>query len=97
MRRRGGREGGRTRSGPSPAGAGSDGALEELREAYLASVWAERKPVEVEVPFESVAGCAPERVRAAFHYVRHDVTLRPVDLLDADGCATCSSSVPRAG
>ena len=151
MPRRGGRECGRTRSGPSPEGAGSDDALEELQEAYLASVWAERKPVEVEVPFEtvlagvgvrgrmdavfvdpdggftvvdwktgalpeesrmpalavqlamyrlawaSVAGCAPERVRAAFHYVRHDVTLRPVDLLDADGLRALLSSVPLAG
>ena len=32
------------------------------------------------------AGRVPlERVRAAFHYVRDDHTLRPADLLDADG------------
>src|SRR6185437_6689738 len=29
----------------------------------------------------ALADCEPDRVRAAFHYVRHDVTLRPADLL----------------
>ena len=43
----------------------------------------------------ALAGCPPERVRAAFHYVRHDVTLRPVDLLDADGLRALLASVPR--
>jgi len=38
--------------------------------------------------------CPPERVRAAFHYVRQDVTLRPVDLLDADGLRGLVASVP---
>jgi DNA helicase-2/ATP-dependent DNA helicase PcrA len=41
--------------------------------------------------------CPPERVRAAFHYVRQDVTLRPVDLLDADGLRALVASVPEAG
>jgi DNA helicase-2/ATP-dependent DNA helicase PcrA len=35
-----------------------------------------------------------ERVRAAFHYVRHDHTLRPADLLDADGLRALIRSVP---
>jgi DNA helicase-2/ATP-dependent DNA helicase PcrA len=37
-----------------------------------------------------------DRVRAAFHYVRHDHTLRPTDLLDADGLKLLLSAVPRA-
>jgi DNA helicase-2/ATP-dependent DNA helicase PcrA len=44
----------------------------------------------------ALAGCPPERVRAAFHYVRHDVTLRPVDLLDAAGLRALLGSVPAA-
>lgn len=35
-------------------------------------------------------------VRAAFHYVRHDRTLRPADLLDADGLRSLLHSVPRS-
>nr|WP_308258474.1 UvrD-helicase domain-containing protein [Saccharothrix obliqua] len=35
-----------------------------------------------------------ERVRAAFHYVRHDHTLRPADLLDADGLRALIRSIP---
>jgi DNA helicase-2/ATP-dependent DNA helicase PcrA len=45
----------------------------------------------------ALARCPPERVRAAFHYVRHDVTLRPVDLLDAPGLRALVASVPVAG
>jgi DNA helicase-2/ATP-dependent DNA helicase PcrA len=134
--------------GAADEGAASDDLLEELQEAFLASPWAQREPVEVEVPFETVvdgivvrgrmdavyadaddgftvvdwktgalpepgrraslnvqlaayrlawaalAGCPPERVRAVFHYVRHDVTLRPTDLLDADGLRALLASVP---
>jgi DNA helicase-2/ATP-dependent DNA helicase PcrA len=134
--------------GAADAGAAPDDALEELQEAFLGSVWAERRPVEVEVPFETVvagvgvrgrmdavftepdgswtvvdwktgalpdesrlpalsvqlaayrlawaalAGCRPEQVRAAFHYVRQNVTLSPADLLDADGLRALLASVP---
>lgn len=45
----------------------------------------------------ALAGCPPERVRAAVHYVRHDVTLRPADLLDADGLRALLAAVPEAG
>ena len=137
--------------GAADEGAASDDLLEELQEAFLTSRWAEREPVEVEVPFETVidgiavrgrmdavyadadggftvvdwktgalpdparraalnvqlaayrlawavlADCEPDRVRAAFHYVRHDVTLRPADLLDAEGLRALVASVPRAG
>jgi len=134
--------------GAADEGAAPDDALEELQEAFLASAWAERRPVEVEVPFETVvagvgvrgrmdavfaepdgtwtvvdwktgtlpddarlpalsvqlaayrlawaslAGCEPGKVRAAFHFVRQNVTLSPADLLDADGLRALLASVP---
>ncbi|RZT84140.1 DNA helicase-2/ATP-dependent DNA helicase PcrA [Pseudonocardia sediminis] len=43
----------------------------------------------------ALQGVPPERVRAAFHYVRPDVTLRPADLLDAEGLHALLNSVPR--
>ncbi|MEV0681065.1 UvrD-helicase domain-containing protein [Actinosynnema sp. NPDC050436] len=42
----------------------------------------------------ALSGTPVDRVRAAFHYVRHDHTLRPTDLLDADGLRTLIRSVP---
>ncbi|WP_433558044.1 UvrD-helicase domain-containing protein [Pseudonocardia xinjiangensis] len=134
--------------GAADEGAAPDDALTELQDAFLASEWADRRPVEIEVSFETVvagigvrgrmdavyadpdggftvvdwktgalpdesrmpalavqlaayrlawaalAGCAPEQVRAAFHFVRHDVTLRPADLLDAAGLRELVLSVP---
>ncbi len=132
--------------GAADEGAADDDALEELQAAYLASAWAERRPVEVEVPFETMiagvgvrgrmdavfadpdggftvvdwktgppardpraaavqlaayrlawadlAGVEPDRVRAAFHYVRTGTTLAPVDLLDADGLRALLEDVP---
>jgi len=35
-------------------------------------------------------------VRAAFHYVRQDVTLRPADLLDAQALRNLLSTIPTA-
>lgn len=35
-----------------------------------------------------------EQVRAAFHYVKHDQTVRPADLLDAEGLRELLRSVP---
>jgi DNA helicase II / ATP-dependent DNA helicase PcrA len=49
------------------------------------------------IAWAALAGCPPERVRAAFHYVRHGVTLRPVDLLDAEGLRALLAAVPVAG
>lgn len=43
----------------------------------------------------AIAGCPLEEVRAAFHYVRDDRTVRPVDLLDADGLRALLRSVPQ--
>ncbi|HVV10751.1 ATP-dependent DNA helicase [Amycolatopsis sp.] len=42
----------------------------------------------------SLSGTPLERVRAAFHYVRDDHTVRPVDLLDADGLRDLLRSLP---
>ena len=137
--------------GAADEGAASDDALAELQEAFLASEWADRRPVEVEVPFETaiagvgvrgrmdavfadpdggytvidwktgpppdesrlpamsvqlaayrlawaaLADCPLERVRAAFHFVRSGVTLRPADLLDADGLHALVAAVPAPG
>ncbi|MGW5054231.1 ATP-dependent helicase [Actinokineospora sp. NPDC004072] len=41
-----------------------------------------------------LVGVHPDQVRAAFHYVRSDRTLRPADLLDADGLRDLLRSVP---
>ncbi|HEY3715748.1 MAG TPA: ATP-dependent DNA helicase [Jatrophihabitantaceae bacterium] len=121
------------------AGAQFDSEFLALREAFEASAWAERAPVELEVPFEmaiegtvvrgrmdavfgepdggftvvdwktgaqpsgadanaaavqlaayrlawaALSGTDLDRVGAAFHYVRTDETIAPVDLLDANG------------
>ena len=179
--------------GAADDGAAADSELDTLRGAFLASAWADRRPVEVEVPFETVlfaddlpddapteddtaagntaagntaadgadaentetaagsragtavrgrmdavfadpdggwtvvdwktgavpdearlpalsvqlaayrlawaalSGCPVERVRAAFHYVRADVTLSPADLLDAAGLRALLRGVPLAG
>ncbi|WP_306746020.1 ATP-dependent helicase [Saccharothrix yanglingensis] len=42
----------------------------------------------------ALTGTPVAKVRAAFHYVRHEHTLRPVDLLDADGLRDLVRSVP---
>jgi DNA helicase-2/ATP-dependent DNA helicase PcrA len=42
----------------------------------------------------ALAGAEVDSVRAAFHYVQHDHTLRPTDLLDADGLRALIRSVP---
>ncbi len=134
--------------GAADADAAPDEALAELQQRFLASEWADRTPVEVEVPFATViggvvvrgrmdavfrrpgdrfdvvdwktgarpsgsaaevaavqlavyrlawaelAGVPVDRVGAAFHYVRDGVTVRPADLLDADGLAALITSVP---
>ncbi|MPY97816.1 MAG: AAA family ATPase [Actinophytocola sp.] len=49
------------------------------------------------VAWAALTGVPLEQVRAAFHYVRHDRTARPADLLDADGLRELLRSVePRA-
>ena len=42
----------------------------------------------------ALAGVPLDQVRAAFYYVRHDLTVSPADLLDADGLAALIESIP---
>ncbi|HKN96772.1 MAG TPA: ATP-dependent DNA helicase [Pseudonocardiaceae bacterium] len=44
----------------------------------------------------ALAGVDVERVRAVFHYVAHDRTVRPADLLDAAGLRELLTAVPEA-
>jgi DNA helicase-2/ATP-dependent DNA helicase PcrA len=134
--------------GAADEGAAEDGRLAELQAAFLASDWADRMPVEVEVPFATVldgvvirgrmdavfqdadgtydvvdwktgrmpsgvdakaaavqlaayrqawaalAGVPVRRVRAAFHYVAENVTVRPSDLLSEAGLARLIAGLP---
>lgn len=68
------------KTGTRPAGGEADAAAVQLA-AYRVA-WAE------------LAGVPLDRVRAAFHYVRTDETLRPVDLLDADRLAALIQHLP---
>ena len=140
--------------GAADEDAAIDSDLDVLKEAFLASEWAQRQPIEVEVPFEThiddvlvrgradavfrdrpgpsgtdwvdvvvdwktgqiptgedagaaavqlaayrlawhlLSGTPLDRISAAFHYVRAGVTVRPVDLLDADGLVALVHRVP---
>ncbi len=136
--------------GAADADAAPDEALAELQARFLAGEWADRVPVEVEVPFATViaglvvrgrmdavfarpggrfdvvdwktgrqpvgaeaeaaavqlavyrlawaelAGVPVDRVGAAFYHVRDGVTVRPADLLDADGLTALITGVPEA-
>ena len=60
---------------------------------------AERRAVGVQLAayrlaWADLVGVEPEEVRAAFHYVRANETVRPVDLLDAQGLAALIAGVP---
>jgi DNA helicase-2/ATP-dependent DNA helicase PcrA len=46
--------------------------------------------------WSALADVPLDKVRAAFYYVRHDHTIRPADLLDADGLKTVIARVPLA-
>jgi DNA helicase-2/ATP-dependent DNA helicase PcrA len=134
----------------SDAEADGNEVLAELRDRFEAGEWADRWPLEVEVPFETLIGdrlvrgridavfadapdgrfdvvdwktgrrpASPDEeravavqlaayrlawatlagvpvtdVRAAFYYVRDDVTVRPADLLDETGLAEFIESIP---
>jgi len=131
--------------------AAADDELAALQEAFLTGEWADRTPIEVEVPFAtsvagvvvrgrmdavfaesgnrydvidwktgrrptgaeaeaaavqlsayriawaSLAGVPVNRVRAGFHYVREQVTVRPADLLDAEALAALLADLPETG
>ena len=60
---------------------------------------AERHAVAVQLAayrlaWAALAGVPVQQVRAAFHYVRHDRTVRPADLLDEAGLAALIEAVP---
>jgi DNA helicase II / ATP-dependent DNA helicase PcrA len=60
---------------------------------------AERRAVAVQLAayrlaWAALAGVALDRVRAAFYYVRHDLTVSPADLLDGGGLTALIESVP---
>jgi DNA helicase II / ATP-dependent DNA helicase PcrA len=134
--------------GSADENAAPDADLEALQEAFLASEWAARSPVEVEVSFtcdvdgmtlrgrldavfadpeggwtvvDWKTGAVPseeelpglsvqlaayrlawaslmavpvDEVRAAFHYVRSNTTLRPVDLMDAPTLRALLRGIP---
>jgi ATP-dependent DNA helicase UvrD/PcrA len=134
--------------GAADEDAAEDSRLTELQEAFLASEWADRVPIEVEVPFATVLGgvvvrgridavfldadghydvidwktgripsgvdakaaavqlaayrqawaalakVPVRRVRAAFHYVADNVTVRPSDLLSEAGLARLIAGLP---
>jgi DNA helicase-2/ATP-dependent DNA helicase PcrA len=42
----------------------------------------------------ALAGVAPDKVRAAFYYVRHDLTVRPADLLDEPALTALINRLP---
>ncbi|WP_304451741.1 ATP-dependent DNA helicase [Nocardiopsis sp. YSL2] len=63
---------------------------------------AERRAVGVQLAayrlaWSDLAGVGLEDVRAAFHYVSAGETVRPADLLDADGLAALIAAVPEPG
>jgi len=63
---------------------------------------AEKRAVAVQlaayrVAWAGLAGAPTERVRAAFYYVREDLTVRPADVLDAAGLEALIACVPPAG
>ncbi|MFB9235281.1 ATP-dependent helicase [Plantactinospora siamensis] len=70
------------KTGRQPTGRAARTAAVQLAAYRLA--WAE------------LAGVPVEQVRAAFHYVRDGVTVRPADLLDADGLAALVAGLPPA-
>ncbi|WP_433792062.1 ATP-dependent helicase [Actinoplanes sp. CA-252034] len=136
--------------GAADDGAAEDDELAALQEAFLTGEWAERTPIEVEVPFAttvagvvvrgrmdavyadpdgrfdvidwktgrrpsgaeaeaaavqlsayriawaSLAGVPVRKVRAGFHYVREQVTVRPADLMDAAELAALIEEIPPA-
>ncbi|MGH3656000.1 MAG: PD-(D/E)XK nuclease family protein, partial [Micromonosporaceae bacterium] len=70
------------KTGRQPSGRDADAAAVQLAAYRLA--WAR------------LAGVPVAEVRAGFHYVPDNVTVRPVDLLDADGLSALVAELPEA-
>ncbi|GLZ06960.1 ATP-dependent DNA helicase [Actinomadura sp. NBRC 104412] len=64
--------------------SGDDARFAAVQLAAYRLAWAE------------LAGVPLDRVSAAFHYVRANLTVRPADLLDADGLAALLDAIPTA-
>jgi DNA helicase-2/ATP-dependent DNA helicase PcrA len=71
------------KTGSPPTGDDADFAAVQLAAYRLA--WA------------SLANVPIDRVSAAFHYVAANRTVRPADLLDADGLAAVIDKIPAIG
>ncbi|HEX6073684.1 MAG TPA: ATP-dependent DNA helicase [Micromonosporaceae bacterium] len=71
------------KTGRQPSGRDAQAAAVQLAAYRLA--WAQ------------LAGVPVRRVRAGFHYVPDNVTVRPADLLDADALAALVAGLPVAG
>jgi DNA helicase-2/ATP-dependent DNA helicase PcrA len=65
--------------GSGDESAAPDGALAELQDAFLASEWADRQPVEVEVPFETPLGPLTLRGRIDAVFQREDGGYEVID------------------
>jgi DNA helicase-2/ATP-dependent DNA helicase PcrA len=59
--------------------AAPDGALADLQQAFLASEWADRQPIEVEVPFETPLGPLTLRGRIDAVYADEDGRYEVID------------------
>ncbi|MEP6464402.1 MAG: ATP-dependent DNA helicase [Frankiaceae bacterium] len=70
------------KTGQQPSGAAATAAAVQLAAYRMA--WA------------TLRGGPVERVRAGFHYVRDNITVQPVDLLDADGLRRLLDALPWA-
>ncbi|GIF07870.1 ATP-dependent helicase [Actinoplanes siamensis] len=135
--------------GAADDSAVADEELAELQQAFLTGEWADRTPIDVEVPFATtvggvvlrgrmdavfadpggrfdvidwktgrrpsgaeaeaaavqlsayriawatLAGVPVTRVRAGFHYVREQVTVRPADLMDVAALAELITEIPK--
>ncbi|MFC4067566.1 ATP-dependent helicase [Actinoplanes subglobosus] len=71
------------KTGRRPSGAEAEAAAVQLSAYRIA--WA------------SLAGVPVRKVRAGFHYVREQVTVRPADLMDAAGLAALIEEIPATG
>ncbi|HET6211885.1 MAG TPA: ATP-dependent DNA helicase [Micromonosporaceae bacterium] len=69
------------KTGRRPSGA--DAAAAAVQLAAYRQAWA------------ALAGIPPERIRTGFYYVREQVTVRPADLLDADGLVALVADLPQ--
>ena len=81
--------------GAADEGAASDDALASLQEAFLASEWADRRPIEAEVPFETVIAGVAVRGRMDAVFADPDGGFTVVDW--KTGAAARRAAAARAG